>query len=313
MSSAWSFLVVEETKRQHRGNEGYDDEVDRHYSWDSTVPNHRRPAKGDLCVLRDSRGVLGYSRVEELTRTAGVTKTRRRCPDCGRTAIKARVKQRPRFRCSVCHAEFERPARERLKVEVYRAEYGRGWVGVDGALTATALEAACLAHSKQQAIRELDPRVLRALLADRDVPVDRVSWSGSRPGDRPIVGGRRPGRNMRRIGQADFRRALLERFGVCCVISGPQPLETLHAAHIYGYAAEPRHELAGGLLLRADLHALFDARQIDVDEQLRVVMHPKLKAFPDVYRYHGVPLRLDSDDPCIPRLRALLAARRESG
>ncbi len=313
MSSAWSFLFVEEKKRQHRGNEGYDDEVDRHYSWDSTVPNHRGPAQGDLCVLRDSRGVLGYSRVEELTGTAGVTKTRLRCPECGRTAIKARVRQQPRFRCSVCRAEFDRPTSEKLEVTVYRAEYGRGWVGVDGALTAAALEDACLSRSKQQAIRQLDSGILRSLLADRHVPVDRISWSGAGVRKRPIAGGRRPGRSMRRIGQSDFRRALLERFGVTCVISGPQPLETLHAAHVYGYADDPRHELAGGLLLRADLHALFDAGQIEISDRLQVRMDSKLKAFPDIYRYHGRRLGLDRHDPCIPRLRELLTARREPG
>lgn len=239
-----------------------------------------------------------------------MTKMRLRCPECGRTAIKARARRQPRFRCSICHAEFDRPAREKLEVAAYRAEYARGWVGVDGALTAAALESACLARSKQQAIRQLDPDVLRALLADRHVPVDRGSWGGGRHRSGPIAGGRRPSWSMRRIGQMDFRQALLERFGVICVISGPQPLRTLHAAHVNDYAGDPRHELAGGLLLRADLHALFDDRQIEIDDRLRVVMDSGLKAFPDIHRCHGRRLRLDRDDPCIPRLRTLLADRR---
>jgi hypothetical protein len=33
---------------------GYDDEPDRYYGWDSTVPNHGGPAVGAICALRDS-------------------------------------------------------------------------------------------------------------------------------------------------------------------------------------------------------------------------------------------------------------------
>ena len=113
--SAWSFLVVDESRRQHRGNEGYNDDLDRHYSWDSTVPNHSYPMAGDLCVVRDSQGALGLSRIERVSRTEGVTKPRLRCRRCGSTAIKARVTLQPRFRCGACGSVFTRARTERLR------------------------------------------------------------------------------------------------------------------------------------------------------------------------------------------------------
>jgi ribosomal protein L37AE/L43A len=284
--------------------------VDRHYSWDSTVPNHARPEAGDLCVVRDSGGALGFSRIERLERTEGVTKSRLRCPRCDRTAIKSRVTVRPRYRCAACGNEFPRARTERLEVTVYRADYAVGWVGIDGAVTVAALETVCLSRSKQHAIRQLDPGGLRKLLIRRHVsPVPRSGTSPASAGDRELGGGRRRAESLQRIGQAGFRRRLLERFGAICLISGPQPVESLHAAHVYRFADDPQHDLAGGLLLRADLHALFDAGLIDLDDRLRVVVDATLDTYPEIARYKGRRIRVDPKDPFLPALRSLLAKR----
>ena len=143
----WSFLVVDDGARQHRGNEGYDDEPNRHYSWDSTVPNRDGPDAGDLCLVRDSRGALGVSQIDEVDRTEGV-KLRLRCPECTSTALKARTKVRPTYRCSDCEAVFDAPDERAIEVTKYRADYGRSWLPIDGAVTASELEASCyLSHA----------------------------------------------------------------------------------------------------------------------------------------------------------------------
>jgi hypothetical protein len=129
-------LVVEEEDRQHRGNEGYDDRLGAYYSWDSTVSNHRGPEVGDFCVVRDSRGVLGVSWVDGIGRTEGVEKFGRRRPRCHSTAFKGRATMQPTYRCSRCRAEFDRPKEERIEATVYRADYTRSWLRVDGAVTA---------------------------------------------------------------------------------------------------------------------------------------------------------------------------------
>lgn len=305
---AWSFLVVSEEDRQHGGNAGYDDRLGAYYSWDSVVPNHRGPDVGDICLVRDSRGVLGLSRVDAIGRTEGVMKFRRRCPDCGSTGFKTRVRIRPRHRCSRCRAEFNRPGEERIEVTVYRADYARSWLRVDGAVTADEIEATSyLSHSKQQAIRPLDPDALRQLLTARRVLIGASWWKqGVVLEEREIPSGRRPRSAMGRIGQEEFRRRLLERFGPLCAFSGPQPAAGLHAAHVVPFATEPRHDLAAGLLLRADLHALFDRGLIGIDEDLKIRIDPSLRPYPELSRIHGSRLRIDPVDPLLPVLKTLL-------
>lgn len=51
---AW-LLFAAGDDRQHGGNDGYDDQPDSYYSWDSTVPNHAALQAGDVVVLWDGR------------------------------------------------------------------------------------------------------------------------------------------------------------------------------------------------------------------------------------------------------------------
>lgn len=60
-----------------------------------------------------------------------------------------------------------------------------------------------------------------------------------------------------RRGQTVFRRQLLNAYG-CCAMSGSTVIETLEAAHIVPYQGPGTNHPSNGLLLRADLHTLFD-------------------------------------------------------
>jgi len=78
-------------------------------------------------------------------------------------------------------------------------------------------------------------------------------------------------RNIRiRRNQANFRNALLAVYGANCAISGPQPKEVLDAAHIQPYVNASSNHRENGLLLRADLHRLFDRGVMTIDEELIV-------------------------------------------
>lgn len=50
-TGAWLCLAVS-GRRQHGGNDGYDDNPSSHYSWDSTVPNHAARAMSSCCGTR---------------------------------------------------------------------------------------------------------------------------------------------------------------------------------------------------------------------------------------------------------------------
>ena len=305
-------MVVDEGDRQHRGNEGYDDEPSRYYSWGSTVANHRGPHSSDLCLVRDSRGVLGISQIDAVDRTDGLQKTRQRCPKCRSTALKERKTVAPAFRCSNCKAEFDQPDEEQIEITRYRADYVRSWLAIDGAITARELEASCyLSRSKQHAIRLIDLTALSRVLDSRQVLVGREWWSDGGVIEVPeIPAGRQRRTVFGRIGQHEFRRRLLERFGPVCALTGPQPPDSLHAAHVTPYATDPRHELAGGLLLRADLHSLFDLHLITIDSDLMVRIDPSLRKYRELSRLDGATLRIDPADPLLPTLRSLLEQRK---
>ena len=218
---------------------------------------------------------------------------------------------RPVFRCSRCHTEFDQPEDEVLHVTKYRADYARSWFPLEGVVIAAELEAECyLSHSKQQAIRQVDPDALRRLLRSRQVLIADGWWEGGGVIETPeIPGGRQPRTVLTRNGQRKFREGLLQRFGAVCAISGPQPPESLHAAHLTPFATDPRHDLAGGLLLRADLHSLFDNGLLTIDPDLIVRLDPALLEYPELSRFDGSKLRIKPSDPHLEALKKLLEDR----
>jgi hypothetical protein len=61
-----------------------------------------------------------------------------------------------------------------------------------------------------------------------------------------------------RRGQQKFRNILRERYGESCMVSGCCLMDVIEAAHIAPYRGEKDNHPANGILLRADLHTLFD-------------------------------------------------------
>ncbi len=61
-----------------------------------------------------------------------------------------------------------------------------------------------------------------------------------------------------RLGQGAFRVMITDAYERRCVVTGEKTLPVLEAAHIKPYGLVGKHELSNGLLLRSDLHTLFD-------------------------------------------------------
>jgi putative restriction endonuclease len=80
-----------------------------------------------------------------------------------------------------------------------------------------------------------------------------------------------------RRGQQAFRQGLLQAFDRSCCISGSQVEATLEAAHIRPFREVGSHSPGNGLLLRADLHTLFDLRLITVMPFGTVRVAPELR------------------------------------
>lgn len=77
---------------------------------------------------------------------------------------------------------------------------------------------------------------------------------------------------VRRRGQPQFRQALLLAYGGRCAISECDAPAALEAAHIHPYRGPDTNHVANGLLLRADLHTLFDLGLIAVDSKTMNVL-----------------------------------------
>lgn len=101
--------------------------------------------------------------------------------------------------------------------------------------------------------------------------------------DRPVPGRRVAleyvQRSIRlRRGQTSFRVALLEAYQGRCAVTGSGAIAVLEAAHIVPFADGGAADPSNGLLLRADIHTLFDLRLISIDPRTwRLVVHPSLE------------------------------------
>lgn len=102
-----------------------------------------------------------------------------------------------------------------------------------------------------------------------------------------------------RLGQGTFRVSVTDAYGRSCAVTGEHSLPALEAAHIRAYTASGPHEIRNGILLRADLHKLFDTGYITVTPERRLQVSPRLRAdFSNgrsYYPLHGVELSLPAN------------------
>jgi hypothetical protein len=111
----------------------------------------------------------------------------------------------------------------------------------------------------------------------------------------PNRGDRPRDRVMRQIaarrGAPAFRNAQLNRFRGRCAVSGCSLVDVLEAAHIRAYRREQDNAQENGVLLRADLHTLFDLDLLALNPDTRnISVHEVVQE--DQYRmYHDHPIR----------------------
>lgn len=103
-----------------------------------------------------------------------------------------------------------------------------------------------------------------------------------------------------RLGQSAFRTAVTDAYDRRCAFTGEKTLPALQASHIKPYASSGPHRVDNGLLLRADLHQLFDAGYVTVTTDHRIEVSRRIKEeFDNGDAYlalHGTPLRALPDN-----------------
>jgi hypothetical protein len=114
-----------------------------------------------------------------------------------------------------------------------------------------------------------------------------------------------------RRGQPAFRRKLLDAYGKCA-ITGCVVEPVLEASHIIPYQGDATDHPTNGLLLRADLHTLFDLQLIAFDEEMKVIVSPDLRGS-EYWKYRDTKIADTNPKSYAPNGEAIKKHRKESG
>jgi putative restriction endonuclease len=99
-----------------------------------------------------------------------------------------------------------------------------------------------------------------------------------------------------RLGQGSFRIAVTDAYSRTCAVTTEHSLPVLEAAHIKPYADGGEHDITNGLLLRTDIHKLFDRGYVTVTPDHAFEVSPRLqKEFSNgktYYAMHGRKIEL---------------------
>jgi putative restriction endonuclease len=104
-----------------------------------------------------------------------------------------------------------------------------------------------------------------------------------------------------RLGQGAFRIAVTEAYGRKCAITDGKVLPALDAAHIRPYADGGTHTKSNGILLRKDIHSVFDAGYATIDTGYKFVVSKKVK---EVFNNGEEYRRLHNKMLHLPNLKA---------
>jgi putative restriction endonuclease len=112
-----------------------------------------------------------------------------------------------------------------------------------------------------------------------------------------------------RLGQGSFRIVVTDAYHRRCAVTHERTLPVLQAAHIKPYAEGGEHDIRNGLLLRSDLHTLFDRGYVTVTPELRLEVSRRIRQEfengRDYYALHGRELERPVLAGSIPDLELL--------
>lgn len=118
-----------------------------------------------------------------------------------------------------------------------------------------------------------------------------------------------PTLGMRRIGQQAFRVMVLEAYERRCALTDGKVLPVLEAAHIQPFGQGGEHDITNGILMRTDVHALFDLGYLTVAPDLTVRASRRLKDDfdngNDYRRLHGNTIWVPSSEKRRPNPQLL--------
>jgi putative restriction endonuclease len=112
-----------------------------------------------------------------------------------------------------------------------------------------------------------------------------------------------------RLGQGTFRVLVTDNYQRRCAVTGEKALPALDAAHIRPVAEGGQHRLDNGLLLRTDVHRLYDAGYVTVTPDGRFLVSRRIKDDFDngepYMPFHGQRIWMPGDPVSQPSREAL--------
>jgi putative restriction endonuclease len=142
-----------------------------------------------------------------------------------------------------------------------------------------------------------------------------IGASGSSEFREPIARYGEPALVRPRLGQGAFRIIVTDNYHRMCAVTHERTLPALEAAHIRPFAEGGGHEASNGVLLRRDIHSLFDAGYATITPTLEFEVSRRIKEeFENgrqYYELHGRRIAAPDDPRAVPD-RAALAWHNES-
>jgi HNH endonuclease len=118
---------------------------------------------------------------------------------------------------------------------------------------------------------------------------------------------------IRRRGQPAFRQELLAAYEYRCAITNFNAVDALEAAYIVPFRGKFTQHASNGILLRGDLHTLFDLGKLAIDTRTMTVILAEDLTESSYRIVAGRPLRFPKDEALRPSTEALDLHRRLSG
>ncbi|MBA3074508.1 MAG: HNH endonuclease [Anaerolineae bacterium] len=107
-----------------------------------------------------------------------------------------------------------------------------------------------------------------------------------------------------RLGQGSFRVIVTDAYDRRCAVTSERTLPALEAAHIKPFAENGPLSVNNGVLLRRDLHALFDRGYLTITPEFKFEVSRKIKEEfengHEYYQYHGSSIRLPKNKKFYP-------------
>lgn len=315
--SFWALKSVSHKDLKYESIDGYKDEIETKYVYDDSVPNHKQIKSGDIAVLIDKKKVLGLAKISQIVVFNG-EKPRRRCPECGSTSYGARKNLTPKYRCANKH-EFDEPYSEIIKVINFEAYYSTSFIAPQKLITIDNLKPfyknGYNPNNSMQSITEdffakyynieIEKLNKEFVYPSAEDALNYLSdfyendYIPSDKDERPKI--------MRDIyarrGQKMFRDSLRRLYGDKCMISGCKILDVIEAAHINPYKGEKDNHVANGLLLRSDIHTLFDLNLIGINPETLKVEVAKSLFSTEYEKFNNLSLVIGKNKgPSVPAL-----------